>query len=102
MSITSSIYKGIIENGRRYQCLKEGEYWGPSDEQQFESMANTHLVQLLIDRLEANPYFRSPISENAERILDIGTGEAQWAIDVADHFENGGLFTAFPFFGCQS
>lgn len=33
-SITSSIYKGYIENGRRYQVVREGEYWGPSDEKQ--------------------------------------------------------------------
>ena len=34
-SISSSIYAGYIENGRRYQSTREGgEYWGPSDEKQ--------------------------------------------------------------------
>lgn len=84
--MTSSIYRGVIENGRRYQSLKEGEYWGPSDEQQFESMANNHLCQLLYDQFEENQYFRSPVGENATHILDVGTGEGQWAIDVADKF----------------
>lgn len=84
--MTSSIYKGVIENGRRYQTLKEGEYWGPSDEQQFESMANTHLYLQLYDREEENVYFRSPIPETATHILDIGTGSGEWAIDVADKF----------------
>ena len=84
--MTSSIYKGVIENGRRYQILKEGEYWGPSDEQQFESMANTHLTFQLIDQFQENPYFRSPIAKNAQNILDIGTGDGQWAVDVADKF----------------
>lgn len=33
-SVSSSIYEGYIENGRRYQTKREGEYWGPSDEKQ--------------------------------------------------------------------
>ena len=33
-SITSSIYDGYIENGRRYQSKREGEYWSPADEKQ--------------------------------------------------------------------
>lgn len=87
-SVTSSIYKGVIMNGRRYQSLKEGEYWGPSDEQQFESQANSHLTFMLYDQFEENPYFRAPIGEKATHVLDIGTGDAQWAIDVADKFPN--------------
>lgn len=31
-SISSSIRRGIIEHGRRYQTLREGKYWGPSDD----------------------------------------------------------------------
>lgn len=33
-SIASSMYAGYLENGRRYQTKREGEYWGPSDERQ--------------------------------------------------------------------
>lgn len=33
-SIASRIYAGYMENGRRYQTTREGEYWGPSDEKQ--------------------------------------------------------------------
>ncbi|KAJ6060259.1 hypothetical protein N7499_012293 [Penicillium canescens] len=36
-SIASSIARGRLENGRRYQATKEDDYWGPSDEQQFEA-----------------------------------------------------------------
>ncbi|KAI9926292.1 hypothetical protein MW887_004056 [Aspergillus wentii] len=36
-SIASSIARGRFENGRRYQATKEDDYWGPSDDQQFEA-----------------------------------------------------------------
>lgn len=38
-SIASSVYAGFIENGRRYQNVREGEYWGPSDEKQASFLA---------------------------------------------------------------
>lgn len=37
-SITSSIYARYIGNGRKYQTVRGGEYWGPSDEKQMETM----------------------------------------------------------------
>lgn len=85
-SVTSSIYKGVFENGRRYQKLKEGEYPLPADEQQFEAMSHFHTVNLLLDQDEENQFFRSPIGDNATHILDIGTGDGLWAVDVADAF----------------
>ncbi|KAJ5110544.1 hypothetical protein N7532_001079 [Penicillium argentinense] len=39
-SIASRIAQGRIENGRRYQALKEDDYWSPSDEKQFEAQEN--------------------------------------------------------------
>lgn len=33
-SVTSSIYRGITQHGRRYQTTREGDYWGPADEKQ--------------------------------------------------------------------
>ncbi|KAJ5118572.1 hypothetical protein N7448_010280 [Penicillium atrosanguineum] len=60
-SIASAIARGRFENGRRYQATKEDDYWGPSDEQQFEAFEIGHM-----------------------NILDIGTGQGSWAIDVAD------------------
>ena len=33
-SVSSSMFEGYLENGRRYQTKREGEYWGPSDEKQ--------------------------------------------------------------------
>lgn len=46
----------------------------------------SHLVYLVLDSQEENPYFRSPVGPKVANILDVGTGDAQWAIDVADAF----------------
>ncbi|KAE8146283.1 S-adenosyl-L-methionine-dependent methyltransferase [Aspergillus avenaceus] len=83
-SITSSIAKGRFENGRRYQSLKEDDYWGPSDAQQFEAFEIGHMMFRVLDHNQPNPLFRAPIKESPKNILDIGTGQGNWAIDVAD------------------
>ncbi|KAJ5586596.1 hypothetical protein N7450_006383 [Penicillium hetheringtonii] len=84
-SLSSTIYRGIMENGRRYQNLKQGEYWSPADEQQFESYEAGHLTYLVVDSEMPNPLFQAPVS-NPKHILDVGTGRGTWAIDVADMF----------------
>ncbi|KFY28414.1 hypothetical protein V493_02946 [Pseudogymnoascus sp. VKM F-4281 (FW-2241)] len=85
-SIASSMYRGYIENGRRYQTVREDSYWGPSDEQQFETFEAGHLVYQILDCQEENTLFRSPIPENAQHIIDLGTGDGTWAVQVADRF----------------
>ncbi|KFY84758.1 hypothetical protein V500_09021 [Pseudogymnoascus sp. VKM F-4518 (FW-2643)] len=85
-SIASSMYRGYIENGRRYQTIREDNYWGPSDEQQFETFEAGHLVYQILDCQEENTLFRSPIAENAQHIIDLGTGDGTWAVQVADRF----------------
>lgn len=88
-SLASKIHTGIFLNGRRYQGLNpDASYWGPSDAAQFESQATSHLVSLVHDKDEANPLFRSPLSKDVKYVLDIGTGEGSWAVDVADRFPN--------------
>ncbi|KAJ5605182.1 hypothetical protein N7510_010336 [Penicillium lagena] len=84
-SLASSIYRGVMENGRRYQTIKEGEYWGPSDEQQFESLEAGHLVNMILDSTSDNPLFQAPLKD-PKHILDLGTGRGNWAVDVADMF----------------
>ncbi|KAJ5116817.1 hypothetical protein N7456_001165 [Penicillium angulare] len=84
-SLSSSIYRGVIENGRRYQTMREGEYWSPADEKQFESYEAGHLVNVLLDSDTGNPLFQAPIKK-PKHILDMGTGHGSWAVDAADMF----------------
>ncbi|KAJ5184050.1 hypothetical protein N7492_001666 [Penicillium capsulatum] len=85
-SIGSSIYRGLMENGRRYQTLKTSEYILPSDESMFETYEAGHLLSLVLDMEHKNPLFRAPVGKDAKHILDIGTGSGVWAVDVADMF----------------
>ncbi|KAJ5540463.1 hypothetical protein N7494_005539 [Penicillium frequentans] len=85
-SIGSSLYRGLMENGRRYQSLKSDEYCFPADERQFETYDAAHLAALIVDSDEENLLFQSPLAP--KNVLDIGTGKGSWAIDVADMFPN--------------
>ncbi|KAH8694893.1 S-adenosyl-L-methionine-dependent methyltransferase [Talaromyces proteolyticus] len=85
-SVTSSIYRGLTENGRRYQSYRDHDYWGPSDEKQFETMEAGHFMYLVLDYHEQNRLHRAPIGEAPQHILDIGTGKGSWAIDAADTY----------------
>ncbi|KAJ5780796.1 hypothetical protein N7457_005956 [Penicillium paradoxum] len=79
-SIVSKIARGRIENGRRYQNLKEDDYWSPSDEKQFEAFEIGHLMFLMLDYHQENPLHHAPISKDPKNILDIGTGKGTWAV----------------------
>jgi SAM-dependent methyltransferase len=85
-SIGSSLYRGLMENGRRYQSLKSDEYCFPADERQFETYDAAHLAAIIGDSDEENMLFQAPLSP--KNVLDIGTGKGSWAIDVADMFPN--------------
>lgn len=85
-SIASTIAKGRLENGRRYQALRDDNYWSPSDEKQFEAFEIGHLVFLLLEYNQKCPLHRAPICESPKHILDIGTGKGTWAIDMADRY----------------
>jgi hypothetical protein len=70
-SATSSIYAHTYENGRRYQCFKNGRYPIPNDdsEQDREDMKHAMMLELTDGEL-----FYAPIGNNPQSILDIGTG----------------------------
>lgn len=45
---------------------------------------------LILESQQKNPLFRSPIDESkVQNILDLGTGDGAWAIDVADRLPHG-------------
>lgn len=47
-----------------------------------------HLCVRVLESLQDNPHFRSPISKKAQHIIDLGTGDAAWALDVANMLPN--------------
>ena len=54
-------------------------------------MAAGHLQFQILDSDRENSLFYSPIPLDAKHILDIGTGDANWAIDVADEMPDSAL-----------
>ncbi|OAQ89460.1 helix-turn-helix, Psq [Purpureocillium lilacinum] len=82
-SVTSSVYACTYERGRRYQCFKNGRYPIPNDdqEQDREDMKHAMLMELTDGTL-----FFSPVGDNPQSILDIGTGTGIWAIEVGDKY----------------
>ncbi|CAP86336.1 Pc20g10070 [Penicillium rubens Wisconsin 54-1255] len=81
-SISSSIAKGRLENGRR----------SPSDEQQFEafeiglSVIFSHMMFMVLDHERENPLHHAPIGKSPQHILDIGTGKGTWAIYPCSYY----------------
>ncbi|RSL45560.1 hypothetical protein CEP53_010721 [Fusarium sp. AF-6] len=87
-SIASSILEYRTVHGRRYHSDRgDAAYWAPNDEQQNESMdINHHQLTLVLD----GKLHLSPLKQDIQRALDIGTGTGIWAIhsDFADEFPN--------------
>lgn len=81
VSLSDSIFEYRKLHGRTYQTTDTGQYWAPNDNQQNEGLELTHhvLIMALGDKL-----CLAPIGENAQKVLDIGTGTGIWACDFAD------------------
>lgn len=77
-SAESSVRDYMYENGRRYHRFREGAYNFPNDdvEQEREDMKHA-MVKLLCGQ----KLFFSPIGDNPQQILDIGTGTGIWVIE---------------------
>ncbi|QKX57954.1 uncharacterized protein TRUGW13939_05074, partial [Talaromyces rugulosus] len=83
-SIVSSVYDYLWENGRRYHAYRQGQYPFPNDEREQDRLDLMHC--LWKDLLNGSLY-RAPLHElEVQRILDFGTGTANWAFDVAELF----------------
>jgi hypothetical protein len=79
-SLQSSILEHSFVNGRRYHRYRHGRYPIPNDEteQNREDMLHTMMLEATDGRL-----FYAPISDNPQKIIDLGTGTGMWAIESA-------------------
>ncbi|PYH40229.1 class I SAM-dependent methyltransferase [Aspergillus saccharolyticus JOP 1030-1] len=79
-SLSSSILDYQYENGRRYASFRSGHYMMPNDEEEQERLDLTHHIYLM---LMGGELYNAPI-KNPQKVLDLGTGTGNWAIDFAD------------------
>lgn len=82
-SLSSSVKAHVWEYGRRYHMFKYGRYPLPNDEEEFkrESLRHTMLKELL-----HGSFYLAPIGNNPQKIIDLGTGFGEWAIEVGERF----------------
>ncbi|KAH8754051.1 S-adenosyl-L-methionine-dependent methyltransferase [Hyaloscypha finlandica] len=80
MSMRSSVYDHVAENGRTYHRYKEGKYALPNDETEQNRLDIQH--QLFVLTLHGKLHL-APLSEQIHNVLDIATGTGIWAIDFA-------------------
>ncbi|KAJ9142395.1 S-adenosyl-L-methionine-dependent methyltransferase [Pleurostoma richardsiae] len=83
MSINSSIYEFVEENGRTYHKYKEGKYHLPNDAEEQDRLDLQHAIFLMTT---SGKLFLSPIEPSLQRVLDIGTGTGIWAIEFAQEY----------------
>ena len=82
-SLASDIRKGVIENGRTYASYGKNIQGMPIDEQEQDRNDLQHAKFMLL--LGARLHL-APISDEPQKILDLGTGSGIWSIDMADRF----------------
>jgi SAM-dependent methyltransferase len=82
-SVTSSILKGKVEDGRVYAVYGKEEYGMPMDDVEMDRMDMAHAKYYAL--LEKKR-FLAPIGDNPQKILDLGCGTGIWSIDIADMF----------------
>ncbi|KAJ5656619.1 hypothetical protein N7507_008569 [Penicillium longicatenatum] len=90
LSFASSVRDYCYENGRRYHAYRHGQYPIPNDQEEQDRLALLHhLFKLIV----GGDLYRAPIQPREgptppHRILDIGTGTAEWAFEIAEDFPN--------------
>ncbi|KAH8690912.1 S-adenosyl-L-methionine-dependent methyltransferase [Talaromyces proteolyticus] len=82
VSIKSTVFDYIFENGRRYHRYHAGSYPLPNDDLE---QARLKLCHHLWSAIMNERLCKMPL-HNPQRILDIGCGTGDWAIDMGDCF----------------
>ncbi|KAL2001832.1 hypothetical protein VTN02DRAFT_1152 [Thermoascus thermophilus] len=72
----------IIENGRRY-CNET--YFMPNDDAEQTRLNITHQIYLI---LLDGELLKAPLVKGPSRVLDIGTGPGDWAIELGEQYPN--------------
>ncbi|KAJ5654265.1 hypothetical protein N7490_001268 [Penicillium lividum] len=92
LSFASSVRDYCYENGRRYHAYRHGQYPVPNDQEEQDRLG---LVHHLFKLITGGDLYRAPIQPREDRptlpprrILDIGTGTAEWALEIAEDFPN--------------
>ncbi|KAK6597585.1 methyltransferase domain-containing protein [Botrytis cinerea] len=73
-SLTSSIMKGVEENGRTYAVYGQEEYGMPMDQVEMDRIDMAHAKYFML--LEKKR-FLAPIDTDVQKVLDLGTGTDQ-------------------------
>ncbi len=81
--------KKWLEPGERMREERHGNRDGRQIYGTLSWIANTvswlwATVKLALESMQENPWFRSLIPDKDQNILNLGTGDGRWAIDVAD------------------
>ncbi|KAL4923553.1 class I SAM-dependent methyltransferase [Aspergillus undulatus] len=80
-SLRSSIVEYRYENGRRYHAYQAGSYWGPNDQ---KAQDNLDLIHHVYTMIKGGRLHFAPITDDPQKVLDVGTGTGIWAIEFAD------------------
>ncbi|TVY92317.1 Secondary metabolism regulator, partial [Lachnellula willkommii] len=80
-SFSSSLVKGVEENGRTYASYGKEEYGAPMDEQEMDRIDMAHAKYFML--LEKKRWL-APIPAQPQKVLDLACGTGIWSIDFAD------------------
>ncbi|KAL2258586.1 hypothetical protein VTK26DRAFT_8066 [Humicola hyalothermophila] len=82
-SLSSSVCDHVWEYGRRYHAFRPGRYPIPNDEEEYRRETLRH--QMFKELLKGKLYL-APIGDNPQKIIDLGTGFGDWAIEIGEMF----------------